>query len=180
MIEDRAERPQFRGIPLVTSEDDVFIVHEDCFESKPRFIPEIGNVYLAGTRSFKYDDNVQGIAVIDGELSIMSASNFERKGLFELSVGTISRQRPVREDLICLMQTPTNVGNIVLKSILRFSVDEIEKDPKVKYYAIVDGWAIAGIEEVYFFVSYDPQFLSQLRFSFESVSQASIIQPTEE
>ncbi|MDO8657765.1 MAG: hypothetical protein Q7K55_03430 [Candidatus Levybacteria bacterium] len=175
MIEDRAERPQFRVITLVSPGEA--IINDGGFHTEPRIVPEIGYVCLIGHRGKEnWEGKEKGITIVNGKLSIKSANELWQKGLYSLYVHAFRHQKP-GIDINCHIQVPNEGSYAILSSKLSLSGE----DPTIRYSSRMSyKWNTPGVEDAYFYVPADPNFLSQLRFSFESVFNLQEIQPIKE
>lgn len=158
-----------RFITLVSPEDELLIRKDGSeFHSKKINIPDLGNLYLWGNREYDYSDSDElGVAIVDNHMVITAARDLDELGFFETVVqlgGLPKSDVPV----ICKMVLPKYGLNI--ESEIDFGEDVNEQDPEFRHFGYTEKWKVKdNNKELSFFAPADPNFLSQLRFSFNQM-----------
>lgn len=129
-------------------------IRDRGFRGQDVVIPEIGVVYLTGSTALDYLRSARGLAILNDEVVVKSATELHELGLYDTWVVLKSAGGPKR-DLTCSMSLPDGQ---VLDGKMDFTFGEDASPPH---------WELSG-EEVDFFAQADPKFLSSLRFNFGS------------
>lgn len=162
--QESGERPQFRGIPLFSPEDPAMPDNSPGF-GKLYPVPDFGEAQLFGLGNNLPDPNFgdeKVVTILDNKLATGTVADFGRKdGFFYLTI--VAHPRGVSDSATCRIYLP--MAGVVLRGEMnRSSVRSL--DGRYDYNSIY--WNING-DNLLFLSPCAPQFLSKLRFSFESV-----------
>lgn len=210
MVEDRAERSQFRGIPLFSESDEINVTFPDLKSDSDfgsDFYGRAHEIYdLRGVAQLFFlnldaegqqeghrgDEDSFSFIVVDGKLAIGNECQLEGMGMYSLYVYLSLNRRPDFRRVNCQILLPTNeilsgqlsreeeLPDGVVLETLRMGA---AKHTSFRFTFTTDQWQLkseTADEKLPFHVSKDPNFLSSLRFAFSVVSNPPVVQPTEE
>lgn len=160
------EIQQSEGISLISTADNLDTHGTSTFSGEPRIIPGLGNVWLTGDNRSVYEERALGIDLRDPTLTPRLANTLQKAGLFSLFViidGFAGSDQP----LISTLKTPQQ--RVLLRSAFDFGEDPMETDKQRRWHGSTIDWKKPGDEAGYvIFSPRENNFLSQLRFAFES------------
>jgi hypothetical protein len=134
------------------------------FESPEKLIPHLGRVHIWGSK-FNTEFTIEEDTVIyieNGQTKTGKGKDLEPilKNMFEISISIKAKVPP---EFRCKLK----LGNLLeLESNLEADKDELEPNPEEQYWSIEKEWKQKDGKTYRFFGPADPNFLSQLEFSF--------------
>lgn len=161
--------PKEGSITLFSPDEKIKLFDDNlAFESKERWLSDLGISCLGGFRYSRYDEDELGIAIAGDQIITTNAQSLYDRGLFEIGVG-LWAPHPPKAPIVCRLLLPKR--NILLESYMGTpSRNESEPDLRKKYLMSTRRWSDpnSGNQEYAFFAPAYPKFLSTLRFSFKS------------
>lgn len=161
---ENLDRP---GIILFSPNEKEEIVGE-TFAGERRLIPEIGYVYLWGSREEEYLEGEMGMVIVNDEVVTKPAEELKGMGLYALYL-TAKPLSELKTPLFAQLNLKLTQQQVNWESQFGFGVDPHEDDPYYRHYGLTNKWKIPGeSDSLLFFVPKDPSFLSKLQFSFSN------------